>query len=226
MTFGGLHISLRVREPPPWKQMHVGGNSPSHAAGNIARLAGQKERPSLLFFALLCQFLKVKKLADWHPPSGQEDFVQAQVLFTCCFVHTSAFISRTIPYGGAILTPRLKCWMVPSNCREVIPDPLEHLLTLFNTDQVRRDHLREGRQLLFRQLFECFHVSCAEISFIFTKNQGGYIDHIFLPTLIMSMSPNLISVPCDSATALRCFNGIALVSKIPNGTLFAVAHLR
>lgn len=64
----------------------MGENSPSHAAGNIARLADQEERPSLLFFALLCQPFKVKKLADWHPPSGQEDLVQAQVLLTCCSV--------------------------------------------------------------------------------------------------------------------------------------------
>lgn len=46
-----------------------------HTSGNIDRFGDDKEAIPAKLFALICQPLEIKQLADWHTPSRQHYFM-------------------------------------------------------------------------------------------------------------------------------------------------------
>lgn len=96
------------------------------AARNIVGDTGDEEAPAILPLTLDAQLLQVEQLADITAPAGQEDLVHAPVI------------------GGG---PALEARVVAGDGAEVVPDPAEDVIGLFDAAEARGREVGQAVEL-------------------------------------------------------------------------------
>lgn len=97
------------------------------AARDIVGDTGDEETPAILPLALGAQLLQVEQLADVAAPAGQEDLVHAPVV-----------------RGG----PALEARVVAGDGAEVVPDPAEDVVRLFDAAEARGRQVGQAVELI------------------------------------------------------------------------------
>jgi hypothetical protein len=122
-----------------------------------------------------------------------------------CYAQSASFIPR-VRVDQSLLTPALEWRMISRHCRKMVPNPLKHLLALLDPRQSRWVDGRNCQNIFLRKLVVSSHVP-------FSSQLK--IPHMLRasPDLMIKISPNFISVPCDSATAFRSLSLIEPVLK-------------